>query len=327
MILCAPSFWSEVSGEAAYARLLARALREIVPGARIYALRPDQIAERRRIPLLRGPVIFSRAPLWPRALPLRIKGVPVSFVLHGVEAWKRYPPLARWVFKGAVFLAVSRYTAERFLHLNRLSAPWHLLPPALDPDFGTHPARLRVLDPYIVTVARLSSDAAYKGVDLVIQALARLREDFPRLHYLVVGGGDLLPGYHQLARRLGIGERVHFLGERREVAPFLAGARLFLLVSQGEGFGISFLEAMYFRKPLLGARAGGIPEVVRHGQNGLLVPYGDLEALTAALQELLTQKEMARQMGETGFRILQEEYVYPRFRERLRRILGELGWV
>ena len=339
MIFCAPSLFSEISGEAAYARILAKALLELSPKVRILAFR-DHAPDERYVPRKsfqkgaglflwgREPVIFSRTTLWPKALPLILRGRPVAFVLHGLEAWRRYPSLARWVFRRArAFFSVSRYTAERFLSANRLVRPWYLLPPALDPFFpGEETSGLTVKGPYLVTVARLSREAAYKGVDLVIRALAELRRDFPSLHYVVVGGGELVAEYHRLSLELGVADRVHFLGERRSVAGFLAGAEVFLLVSRGEGFGIAFLEAMYFRKPVVGASAGGIPEVVREGVNGLLVSYGDLEGLTVALRRLLTHREEAQRLGEAGFRILKEEFIYPRFRERLAGILGELGW-
>ena len=340
MILCAPSLFSEVSGEAAYARSLARALVELVPGAGVFSLK-DRVTDeryvpagrffpgRRSFPVLRAPAIFSRITLWPWALPLLLRGKEVVFVLHGVEAWRRYPPPARWVFRKArAFLSVSRYTAERFFRENTLSRPWYLLPPTLDPFFPGDPApSVSIKCPYLLTVARLSKDASYKGVDLVIRALYELQMDFPALQYVVIGGGDLLSRYRRLSEELGLRHRVHFLGERREVAPFFRGATLFVLVSRGEGFGISFLEAMYFRKPVVGSSAGGIPEVVRQGVNGLLVPYGDIEALTSVLRRLLTQEEEARRMGENGHRILREEYVFPRFREKLRQILRELEWV
>ena len=161
----------------------------------------------------------------------------------------------------------------------------------------------------------------------MIKFLPELQRDFPDLQYVIIGGGDLLSRYHELAVKLGVSDRVHFLGERSDVARFLKAAEVFVLVSKGEGFGIAFLEAMYFRKPLLGAAAGGIPEVVRPEVNGLLVPYGDLGALTTALKRLLTQKEKAQRLGEAGYRILNEQYTFRSFKRRLEDILRELAWV
>ncbi|QJA06709.1 glycosyltransferase family 4 protein [Thermosulfurimonas marina] len=336
--LVAPSFFREISGEAAYARLLARALAEIFPEIRIYTLVPESPDEgyvfarafsRKRL-LMKGPAFFNRLTLWPQALFLLLRREPYLFVLHGVEAWRRYPALARWVFRKAQgFFSVSHYTARRFLAENRLQNRWFHLPPALDPAFEDQSETLQLSapGPYLLTVARLSRSASYKGVDLVLEALARLKEEFPTLQYLVVGGGDLLPEYLARSAKLGLSSGVHFFGERRKTAPFYRVSDIFVLPSGGEGFGIAFLEAMAFKKPVIGAEAGGIPEVVQHQVNGLLVPYGNPEALTQALRRLLTDKDLARRLGEKGREILEQEYLFPRFRERLEGYLRELSWV
>lgn len=344
LVLCGPGFFQEISGEAVYARLLAKALRELVPGTRVFSLLrefPDArylSADFFRVVgklgiwgvliRLSGPVIFTRVTLWPLAWPLYLRKRPYIFVLHGVEAWRRFPPLARMIFRKARgFWSVSRYTAKKFLKENGLSSPWSLLPPALDPYFkdpGKSP--LGGSHRYLMTVARLSPDAAYKGVDLVIRVLPGLLKDFSDLHYVVIGGGSLLKNYYELALSLGVGSRVHFLGARRDVERFLRAAEIFVLISRGEGFGIVFLEAMFFRKPLVGASEGGIPEVVRDGENGLLVPYGDLKALSQTLKTLLSQKEEARRLGENGYRILKTEYTFSCLCRRLRKELARLGW-
>jgi len=346
LVLCGPCFFERINGEVVYSRVLAKALQELSPKARVVSLSPESPSTRyvpasnfrsfkrgllgvRNLFETAPGVIFTRTSLWPYALPLYLRKIPYVFVLHGVEAWRRFPQPARFILARAqAFISVSRYTAQRFLSENGFSNPWYLLPPALDPYFGDPgPSPLSKRGRYLMTVARLCQEAGYKGVDLVIKVLPEIKKEFPDLQYVVIGGGDLLPSYYKLAVDLGVSDQVHFLGERRDVARFLKAASVFVLVSQGEGFGIVFLEAMYFRKPLIGASAGGIPEVVREGVNGLLVPYGDLKALTAALKKLLSQEEEARRLGEAGYRILREEYTYPIFKDRLQAILRALTWV
>ncbi|HIE33480.1 MAG TPA: glycosyltransferase family 1 protein [Thermodesulfobacteriaceae bacterium] len=346
LVLCGPCFFEKINGEVVYSRILAKALTELFPKARVISLTPERPSShyvpiscfrsfRRGVLGLKNlfetakGVVFTRTSCWPYALLLYLRRKPYVFVLHGVEAWRRFPQPARFILARAQgFLSVSRYTAERFLSENAFSNPWYLLPPALDPYFRhPGPSPLSENGQYLMTVARLAREAHYKGVDLVIRALPELQSEFPNLQYVVIGGGDLLPRYHELAIKLGVSDRVHFLGERKDVARFLKAAEVFVLVSKGEGFGIVFLEAMYFRKPLLGASAGGIPEVVRDGVNGFLVPYGDLKALTAALKRLLSQKEEAQRLGEAGHRILTEEYTYETFKNRLQNILRALTWV
>ena len=85
--------------------------------------------------------------------------------------------------------------------------------------------------------------------------------------------------------------------------------------SRVDSFGLVFLEAWAQGKPVIGARAGGIPAVVDHGENGLLIPFGDVDALAAAIERLLDSPEEAARLGQTGWRKLKEHYdwerVYP----------------
>src|SRR5205823_6228333 len=92
------------------------------------------------------------------------------------------------------------------------------------------------------------------------------------------------------ARELGLQEKVFFLGKIDAVAPLLAGADLFLLTSNSESFGLSALEALASGVPVIGSDAGGLPEVVRDGETGILCPVADVPAMAAAAIELLTDE-------------------------------------
>ena len=182
LVLCGPCFFERISGEVAYSRLLAKALTELFPDTRVISFVPERPSPR-YVPeacfrSLRTPagwkdlfktskgVIFTRLTAWPYALFLHLWKRPYVFVLHGIEAWRRFNGPARFVLARAqAFLSVSRYTAKRFLSENRWPKPWYLLPPALDPYFiDPGPSPLSKNRRYLVTVARLSRDASYKGV-------------------------------------------------------------------------------------------------------------------------------------------------------------------
>jgi glycosyltransferase involved in cell wall biosynthesis len=109
-----------------------------------------------------------------------------------------------------------------------------------------------------------------------------------------------------------------------ELAGYYKRCALFVLPSGQEGFGIVFLEAMRFAKPCIGGNVGGTPEVVEDGQTGLLVPFGDVDALERALDRLLADSALRKQMGIAGRRRLLTQFVFERFRARLEGYLREL---
>jgi L-malate glycosyltransferase len=105
---------------------------------------------------------------------------------------------------------------------------------------------------------------------------------------VMVGDGPERIDAEQEARRLGVQDRVFFLGKLDAVAPLLASADLFLIPSQSESFGLSALEALATGVPVVGSRVGGLPEVVRDGETGALCAVGDVEEMSAAAIRLLT---------------------------------------
>ena len=128
-----------------------------------------------------------------------------------------------------------------------------------------------------------------KGVHHLLNAFAGINHPRARLH--LVGGAenaDYARALREQAQALGISERVHFAGpvSQRELATYLAAARVMVLPSLSEGLGRVVVEAMLLGTPVIGSRVGGIPDMIRHGENGLLVEAGDEAGLTAALRQI-----------------------------------------
>ncbi len=117
---------------------------------------------------------------------------------------------------------------------------------------------------------------------------------------VMVGDGPERPEAEDEARKLGVENRVHFLGKIDNVAPLLASADLFLLPTSSESFGLSALEALASGVPVIGARAGGLPEVVRDGETGVLCEVGDVEGMARAALGILGNPETWRAMSELG---------------------------
>ncbi|HXE12078.1 MAG TPA: glycosyltransferase [Bryobacteraceae bacterium] len=133
------------------------------------------------------------------------------------------------------------------------------------------------------SVARLR---AVKNHTALIRAFAGIAKQ-TGAHLLIAGGGELRNELERLAQTLEIAMHVHFLGERDDVAQILAASDAFVLSSLSEGIPLSVLEAMAARLPVLVTSVGGLPEVVRDGVEGLLVPPGDVEALATAMRQLI----------------------------------------
>ena len=271
--------------------------------------------------------LLGMAPLGALCRPWLRRGF--GFVAHGTEAWLEPRVSRRWAARRArrVF-AVSRDTAQAIVRSTGVdAAAVRILHNTLDPSFAVpaadEPVAERGLE--VLTVSRLWAEENMKGVDHSLEAFARLAGRYPEARYRIVGKGSDKPRLQALARSLGLAERVRFEEDvpDEQLASRYRDCALFVLPSGQEGFGIVFLEAMRFAKPCIGGAVGGTPEVVRDGETGLLVPFGDREALTAALDRLLGDAELRRTMGLAGRRRLLEHFMFDRFEERLAGHLDE----
>ncbi len=151
---------------------------------------------------------------------------------------------------------------------------------------GLHPKRL-------IAVANFGK---YKGHRVLLQAIAKLRSD-STLECWLVGDGPERGEMERLARALGLSDRVRFLGYRQDVPALLRQCDLFVLPSVWEPFGIALVEAMVLGMPVLACWAGGVPEIVRDGETGLLVPPGDADAMAAGLQRLLSDDALRARLA------------------------------
>lgn len=261
----------------------------------------------------------------------------IVVVSHGVEIWKRLPPYRHQALRSAdVVLATSSYNVGKLVELHHVAPenirmlPWPLDSRMLQLADST--TKLLVPEDYpqgrvILTVGRWMSSERYKGADELIRALALLRKSFPHLYLALVGGGDDVPRLKQIAVSLGVSESTRFLGEvsREQLAACYACSEIFALPSSGEGFGLVFLEAMAFGRPLVGAATGGIVDVLRDSVNGLLVPPRDTPALVRALDRLLRHESLRDEVGRHGAEIVRLEYSFEVFESKLERVLLECG--
>lgn len=153
-------------------------------------------------------------------------------------------------------------------------------------------------DLLVGTLGRLQEPK--KGLSHFLAAAARVAAEMPRARFVLVGDGPSRALLEQQAAACGIASRTHFAGPRRDVGAAMAAFDLFVQPSLWEGFGLTLLEAMAARRPIVASRVGGVPEVVRDDREGLLVPAGDPDACARAMITILSDPERARRYGEAG---------------------------
>jgi asparagine synthase (glutamine-hydrolysing) len=207
-------------------------------------------------------------------------------VAHGIEVWRRFTLAERLALRGAEkIFCVSDYTRRELLKNCPLpEGRAVVLPNALDPLFKIGPGRpLLECEPVILVVTRLTFADSYKGVEHMIKAMPAIRAEIPAARLRIVGRGDDVPRLQALVAKLSLGEFVEFTGyiDDARLAEEMHNCRLFALPSKCEGFGLVFLEAMAHGRPCLGARAGGIPEVITEN-TGVLADYGDVAGIAAS---------------------------------------------
>jgi glycosyltransferase involved in cell wall biosynthesis len=256
---------------------------------------------------------------------------------HGVEVWKTLATVRREaLLRADVVLAPSSDTAEKLSKVQGVpqgkirKLAWPVDPKIL--QMADNPAALRIPRGFpqgqvILTVGRWAAAERYKGADELIKAVTQLSAARRGLHLVAVGGGDDLPRLRGLASECGVLDRVHFLDRisREDLGACYAHCDVFALPSAGEGFGLVFLEAMAFSKPVIGASTGGTTDLIEDGVNGLLVPPGDSDRLTQALFRLLREEPLRRELGRRGAEMVRGKYGFVMFQAGLESVLCKCG--
>jgi glycosyltransferase involved in cell wall biosynthesis len=196
----------------------------------------------------------------------------------------------------------------------------HELPAGID-DRAWIPAPA---DPRNQSVLFLANLERRKGIHVLLDAFARVSPELPGARLVVGGSGAEDAAVRRRATEPPLAGRVELLGgvPRDRVMAAMHACAVYCLPSYGEPFGISALEAMACARPVVGTRAGGLAYLVPP-EGGRLVAPGDVEALAAALRELLAAPELRRSMGAHNRRVIEERFAWPRVVDRLEAVYGE----
>jgi N-acetyl-alpha-D-glucosaminyl L-malate synthase BshA len=159
----------------------------------------------------------------------------------------------------------------------------------------------------------------------VVSIFHRVAQEIPSRLLLVGDGPDLARAERQ-ARDLGLRDRVELIGTVATIEDVLAHADLFLLPSETESFGLAALEALSCEVPVIASRVGGLPEVIRDGENGYLLPVGDVAGMAEAALSLLRDEDRRRAFGVAGRRWAETRFsradVVSRYRAIYERVAG-----
>ena len=173
-------------------------------------------------------------------------------------------------------------------------------------------------------VGNIAHMAGHKGQRTLIEAVPRVLEQVPRARFIIVGEGELEASLKGLSRSLGVEKEVLFPGFRPDIASFLSIFSVFVMPSHQEGLGTAVLDALANRLPVVATTAGGIPEMVTDGVNGLLVSPKDPLALADRIVALLSDLKRADALGAAGFRTVLRDFSVETMVEKTREIYEEV---
>lgn len=217
-----------------------------------------------------------------------IGGPGYSFTVHGPEEFDNAPLLAldRKIGGARFVVAISSYTRSQLLRLAAL-ADWPKIKVAhcgVDAEFWAGPTVDPPTAPIFISVGRFNEQ---KGHLILLEAFARIAADLPEARLVLAGDGELRPLIEARIAALGLGEKVRITGwiSSDQVRDELLAARTLVQPSFQEGLPVVIMEAMALGRPVISTYVAGIPELVLPGENGWLVPAGEIETLASAMAE------------------------------------------
>ena len=260
----------------------------------------------------------------------------VILIAHGIEVWSSFPGWKKRMLQRCdQVIPVSDFTKKKMMEMYQLpEQKFTILNNCLDP-FLPPPKQTKkdnsllarygmdASDMVLLTLTRLASKEKYKGYDQVIQAVYELRHTHPAIKYLLVGKYDAIEKARldTVIKRLGLQNQVVFSGfiADEELAAHYALADVYIMPSQKEGFGIVFIEAMFYGKPVIAGNKDGSADALKNGNLGLLVDPDNQQQITHALVEVLSNTEKYIPNHQE----VMQNFSFEVYKEKLKGILGE----
>lgn len=263
------------------------------------------------------------------------RDVKVVTTLHGTDITivgqeRSFYSITRFsIQKSDAVTAVSQYLSdETYRAFGCEQCAVEVIPNFIDPTLYDRSRHLFPVPAEVIggrkVIMHISNFRPVKRVRDIVRVFARITQRVPSV-LIMIGDGPERVEAEAEARDLGVADQILFLGKIDAIAPLLAGADLFLLTSDKESFGLSALEALASGVPVVGARAGGLSEVVTDGVTGFLREVGDVEAMAEAGASLLEDpgrwQTMSRAAAEDARRRFAEDAIVARYEALYRQTL------
>jgi colanic acid/amylovoran biosynthesis glycosyltransferase len=245
------------------------------------------------------------------AMQLRVLGGPsFSFTAHGPEEFLAPLGLEDKISRSAFVVAISSFGRSQ-LYLRTATALWpkiRVVHCGLEPGFHSEGTGTPLSDSRLVCVGRLCEA---KGQLLLIDAVAQLKQRGVHVDLVLAGDGPMRAEIEKMVSEFGLQDRVRITGwiSSDRVREEILAARAMVLPSFAEGLPVVIMEAFAMRRPVITTYIAGIPELVKAGENGWLIPAGSICDLTAAMEDCLSRSsDEIASMGDAGRRIVIERH-------------------
>jgi len=266
----------------------------------------------------------------------KLAGVPVFITTeHGMTLWKKRRHVVVEGFANRFtdkMLAVSEDIRQRRIkHQNVPPEKIITLPNAVNIErFTAAPKADQIREqlgldpsaPVIGTVARLVPP---KRLDYLLETAAIVCQTIPKARFVIIGDGPLRQSLENQAQQLGLlPDKIQFLGSRQDIPKLLAMLDIFTLSSEREGLPVSLLEAMAASKPVVVTSVGGIPEIIEHRHNGLLVPPHNPAALAESIVGLIQNQPLREKLAAQGHQTIKAQYSVTAIAQRIIDLYDEI---
>ncbi|MBW7840626.1 MAG: glycosyltransferase family 4 protein [Chitinophagaceae bacterium] len=255
----------------------------------------------------------------------------IIVLAHGIEVWDKLEGIKKKLLEKADrVVAVSNFTRNKIdadnhireaTVINNCIDPF-LRPPSTERNLVRKKIGFRSDDLVLLTVSRISSKEKNKNYDKVLVALQKVRQQLPNLRYLFVGKYEEQEKKRldELTGTLGLSDAVHFTGyiPDSELPSYYNTADLYVMPSKKEGFGITFIEAMYYGLPVLGGKSDGSADALMNGKLGVLVDPERQEEITTGIAKILSNPDSFK----PDRALLMEHFGYDAYKSKWRNELN-----
>jgi glycosyltransferase involved in cell wall biosynthesis len=163
-----------------------------------------------------------------------------------------------------------------------------------------------------------------KGYQELVRAAVTVLRRMPAAQFWCFGEGPLRTELQEFANAAGIADRFRLLGYRRDVPDLMRAIDVMCLPSHREPFGLVYVEAALAEKPVIACQAGGAPEIISHGETGLLIPPMQVAPLTEAIMTILENRSKSAAMGRRGRQLALERFGWPLYLDRLAELYDQI---